>query len=295
MRKLLRKLLRKLRRFTLPIIRKALFLTIKFYLNIFKPKGKLTCNSPFEGAGSQLQRQISVILICEFYKIEFCYSGLKDIGLAPINQSNQQYISNWEKVFNFDLIYNSCKENNNQNINLILALLWVPFTNKTISIYHAHAFADLFPNRYNNLDLINQYKLNIVEYKEKIVSIHYRYPTGNEDYLQVINERGMGIERLDKVLIYLNLLYPVSNYKYIIYSTASIDYFSEILKNHDYISIDNVSSEIQTFKRLINSEILVISKSSFSYTAGLFNTGKKYYFKFFHNTPKDWIELDKNI
>ena len=47
----------------------------------------------------------------------------------------------------------------------------------------------------------------------------------------------------------------------------------------------------ETFTDLVNSDILVISKSSFSYTAGLLCDGIVYYLPFWHKPKKTWITL----
>jgi len=72
-----------------------------------------------------------------------------------------------------------------------------------------------------------------------------------------------------------------------IYSQGQINKFQD-LENNDvkfYLNYDI----IETFIGMVSAEILVISPSSFSYTAALISDGEIHYKKFWHNPRKNWI------
>jgi len=47
-----------------------------------------------------------------------------------------------------------------------------------------------------------------------------------------------------------------------------------------------------TLHHLINADVLVIAKSSFSYLAGIYNQKTVMYFPFYHSPLKNWINID---
>ena len=71
-----------------------------------------------------------------------------------------------------------------------------------------------------------------------------------------------------------------------IYSQGDIKDF-EIFRSGDTIFHLNEKTE-DTFYDLVCSDVLVCSKSSFSYTAGLLSMAKVYYIPFWHRVPSCW-------
>ena len=72
-----------------------------------------------------------------------------------------------------------------------------------------------------------------------------------------------------------------------VYSQGDLKNFID-LENQDvkfYINYDI----IETFKGLVAANVLVISPSSFSYTAALLSDGEIYYKPFWHNPKNNWI------
>ena len=104
---------------------------------------------------------------------------------------------------------------------------------------------------------------------------------------------------------YLNCLTNISkllenkNYVITIYSEKSIS--DEIIKYKDFLGkIKNLEYKIdgnviETFVKLVNSDILISSKSSFSYSASLMkikNKGMVFYPSFWHKYPLKYICID---
>ena len=111
-----------------------------------------------------------------------------------------------------------------------------------------------------------------------------------------IHDKGRAGERITTPnKYYLNVMNNIRN-KYNdkkellfhIYSQGDINNF-KILDNNDVIF--HLNEDIgKTFTGLVSADILVISPSSFSYTAALISDGEIYYKKFLHKPKSNWIK-----
>lgn len=75
-----------------------------------------------------------------------------------------------------------------------------------------------------------------------------------------------------------------------IYSQGNIEDFKNIYNSPDVIF--HINDEIEyTFTSLVMADVLLISRSSFSYTAGILSEGTVYYIPFWHPALPNWITL----
>ena len=68
-------------------------------------------------------------------------------------------------------------------------------------------------------------------------------------------------------------------------------YFSYIVKNHSSIKINIMlrSHPQETFHHFVNSDILILDKSSFGYVAGLYNPNTVIYNPYWDKQYSKWI------
>ena len=88
----------------------------------------------------------------------------------------------------------------------------------------------------------------------------------------------------NKIIKFLNNKYKTHNI--VIFSEGKIEDFNEL--NGKNISFKLNKSIEETFHSLVSAKILVMAKSSFSYSAAILNSNKIYYINFWHKPLKHW-------
>ncbi|KKL26138.1 hypothetical protein LCGC14_2398290 [marine sediment metagenome] len=91
-----------------------------------------------------------------------------------------------------------------------------------------------------------------------------------------------------KIIQFLKNTYP--DYSICIHSQGKINDFKELFFENVHFSLND--SIDNTFHNLVTSKILVMSKSSFSYSAALLSTNIVYYIPFWHKTLDNWLTID---
>jgi hypothetical protein len=227
-----------------------------------------------DGFGAQYQRIISSIMYAELSNNEFVYRPFKE--MEHNYDSDQNFIQNKENFIN--LI------NNYKNINEV---------NNVVS---------LGPRIYeveNNLDSclqlesLKKIKRLIHENKKKPyddnflnISVHIRrFNThDNGDYAYVEDDYFLN------VINHIRNTYE-GNKLFHIYSQGNEKLFERYLSNDVIFHLDETIES--TFYGLITSDILVMSKSSLSYSAGILSDGIVYYLPFWHKPATKWLTLLK--
>jgi hypothetical protein len=116
------------------------------------------------------------------------------------------------------------------------------------------------------------------------ISVHIRRPNSRDD-------RIYGTDTPNSY--YLDIINTIRNNKYNkplkihIYSQGDIRNFSEFISDDTIFHLDESIQD--TFLGLVYADILVTSRSSFSYTAGLLTKANTVYFQYWrHHPPLSW-------
>ena len=151
---------------------------------------------------------------------------------------------------------------------------------------------DLFVDEYINLPTVINLRSKFLENKavgKFYVNLHVR--RGDVEELGLNSNRYTSLSVIKNVLTNLCLILDTNRIKYEIqlFSQGEISDFK--LLNQFPINYQLNKSEIFTFNQLINSEILITAKSSFSYTAALLTSGLVFYEEFWHPPLSQWINF----
>ena len=119
------------------------------------------------------------------------------------------------------------------------------------------------------------------------IAVHIRRPNAHDCRLA-------GADIPDQVFLKIitQLKYKYKNKKYLIhiYSQGSEDEFKLFAGPNIVLHLNEPIED--TFTALALSEVLVMSPSSFSYTAALISTGEVYYLPFWHAPLPNWHIVD---
>lgn len=236
-------------------------------------KGEYIYTTPLleEIYGEDESRKLEEVMnIKNSYK---CIDKLQSENIITINfAESRQYVEN-----NLDMCLTSKSMENIKNLfnpNKDLNIFDKNYTNISVHIRR--------PSIHNNIDIpshfcgINEYK---PEDKNKI-NMEFNERISNDDYfLKIINT--IRDENKDSKL------------KFHICSEGTVEQFINFM-NDDIVLHLNETLEF-TYNLMISADILVISKSSFSYPAALLSDGKIYYpSSFWCNPSNKWIIINSD-
>ena len=229
-----------------------------------------------DGFGAQYQSIMSGIAYCEKMKYKFHFTRFKTIEHIKTSQEV-------DSLTNFIGIPTK-KENIKCDISESFSKI-VHGAIKPSYFYTPYVLTKIRRYYYSTSKPIikNQSEISIHIRRGDVVSdssnnnINIRY-TSNVVYSKIIN--------------FLTKKYP--DKKITIYSQGKLEDFKDLQSiNRSKISLFLNGDIKETFHRLVSSNILVTSKSSFSYTAAILNTNKIYYLDFWHKPLDHWELLSK--
>lgn len=259
--------------------------------------GYITCSGREDGVGAQMHGMLSAMLFCHDNGINYVHTPISKISHKQKNQGNWE--QDWENFFNLgkdeiniseicDLNLKSIKINDPATL---------PFQQENILfiVPHCHHYTDRFPDNYKSLkdNFLEKYnstakdKYKVYNCPNKInIALHIR----RGDVSQVeCPTRYTDNESIAKVLARVQSI--LSDFKreisINIFSEGSTEHFQELKGRNVNFYLDYCL--FKTFHALVCADILLMAKSSFSYTAALLSRGIKMYDPFWHKPQKDWI------
>ena len=234
-----------------------------------------------DGFGAQFQTIIFYILYAEFNGLEFVYNKIDEIQHNYDN--NPLFLEN---VNNFINIKGNTLDISNINTDYIVD---VPLTH----IYRTvESNIDLYTNNNPSFNKIKECfwknkDRNVFKNNKINIAVHIRRPNIHMDEVE---ERYTCDSYFLTIISYIRTKYKNSELLFHIYSQGELSNF-ECYKNTDTeLHIDD--DLISTFLGLVGAEILVMSRSSFSYSAALLSDGEVYYLPFWHTPRQNWIGVN---
>jgi hypothetical protein len=263
-----------------------------------------------DGMGAQYQRMIAIISLCLNFHVnmEYVHSPITKIEHIHSAEEIQQietyfgFINRFKSVNdihpdeimvidiieNYDdlfpkLIHKSKIEN--KNILLKTAIIY-KIVEKYIFMYE-NAMLYLRSIKGEEGMYLNHYKKT-----GKRVAVHIRrgdvtLNTTTRDILV----RFTPIDVFKNIILKLQKENPTFHFYIFTELTVENKHEFEILNTISNLEIISDNKTLNTFHHLINADILVTCKSSFSYISAFYNTNKIYYLPFWHSPFSNWIQL----
>lgn len=232
-----------------------------------------------DGFGSQYQKIIQTMIYCTHHNLKFVYRPIKE--MEHNYENDIKYIDNIEKLMN---IKNNIENDTNNKAEEIdygsVVMKW--FEGNIDNACNSKYFKQIKSYFWQNKDK------NIFKNDKINVAVHIRRKNQHDVLLGHNDSVGGRATTND---YFLNIIEHIrkkdKNIQFHIYSQGKIENF-EIYKNKD--TKLHINEDIsKTFIELVAADILVTSRSSFSYVAALLSDGEVYYNKFWHNPRKNWI------
>ena len=254
------------------------------------PPAGITCRGKSDGAGAQIHAKLSTICFCRTFEIPYIHSALQ----VAQHVSSESELLAWEHFFNLSHFSGSRLDNADCFVPVGSFLTNVALWRKAnfISVTHMHGFADRFPQIYCGLldELCSASRLGPKPATSQLeIAVHVR----RGDVSQSQNQ-----DRFTPTRFIVNALQNVlegcqakgGTPRIVIYSQGQAADFDNIATAISCEMSLN-GNALDTITALANADVLILSKSSFSYLAGLLCQGIVVYEPFWHSPLPDWIRL----
>ena len=268
----------------------------------------VTCSGKTDGVGAQIQAVLSTMLFANELGFKYVHTPFERIShpfcsekiKSNINNANS-YESKWEAFANLDFnefTIDKIKSNELDVVQVSHPRQIKKATNTLYVIPHCHKFADRNPNLYSKLLPKFQQKYAQSSGKPELyfdpskinVAIHIRRGEISKENSKRYTSNHFVSNIIKKISTVLNDYghKPIFH----IYSQGDDADFSEIAQDSIFFHLNEC--QFTTFHHMVSADVLVMARSSFSYSAALFSKGIIFYLPFWHRPLQNWIVVNKN-
>jgi len=235
-----------------------------------------TVTGKTDGFGAQYLSVMSGIAFCKANCESYNYIHTPFKSIAH-SRGKEESLNNFIGIP--DTLYNK----NNEEINET-----VPFS-KSVHWANKHTLSRRYYNN-NTIELLRKYYYSSPKPDIENIDIAIHIRRGNVG-VNAPGDRYTSNSDYNKIIKFLNVKYP--NYKIVIFSEGKVDDFKELIGNNISFRLNGCIEE--TFHSLVCAKILVVAKSTFSYSAAILNPNEIYYIKFRHGPLEHWKVITEFI
>lgn len=253
-----------------------IFFNIFFVLHASNAKQRITNPERGDGFGAQFQTTIFSVIFAELNGFDFVYTPFKNMEHNYDN--DPQFIAKKEWLINF---IDNFELNNGDAPRQDMG--------KMIQFFESHLTECAQSQSLKKIKEIFRKNKNVRNYFDKDhlnIVIHIRRPNSHDSRIDGTNTPD---ELFLNIIDQLRILYSDKNPLFHLHSQGDKENF----KNYsapDIVLHLNESTE-DSFTEMVLADVLVTSRSSFSYTAGILSQGTVYYMPFWHPPLPGWISL----
>jgi hypothetical protein len=234
-----------------------------------------------DGFGAQFQNVLYDILYAQANGYEYLYTPIQNI---EHNYNNDEgFIDYIESIMNIKNNYNNdtCCKNNIDCEHVVDAGITYKFIESDI-------------DKYVNYDSMNRIREVFWQNKDKNffnndkinVAVHIRRPNSHDNRTQGTDTPN---HYYKIVMDIIRERYDKTKLLFHIYSQGGYENFKSFENNDTVFHLNENLRD--TFTGMVASDILITSRSSFSYVAALLNENHVYYLSFWHPPLNDWFKF----
>jgi hypothetical protein len=248
--------------------------------------------NPDDGFGENFKTLIMTLTYAEFNNYKFVYSPL--INLSHNYDNNPEFDKKKEEMINLS----SCFEYSIQNSHIISKMDLIHFFDNNLNFFMNSETRKLIKKQFKEKN-VNPYLEG--SYKNKFnIAVHIRRPNNLDRrfFSSKANEtnKNIGLARLDVpidfyVSVIKQLLKAFPNsiihiYSQLFHNQSEFDTYSSIEKERIVLHIDEELNS--TFASMVYADILLMSPSTLSYTAGILSDNIIYYISYCSPPLEGW-------
>jgi hypothetical protein len=228
-----------------------------------------------DGFGAQYHNLIMTLYYADENDIDFVYTPFEDMEhnyeQDPYFLEKKELLINFRGNFNTDYSGRARKNYSKYGVSQVLST-FKNFVEEDIDKFANSKTIETVKTLFKTGK-----KSRFVESNGTVVAIHIRRPNPHDSRID-------GADTPDNVYLELIKKLESDNTHFHIYSQKGLD--KEKYKGNVVFHIDTPIEE--TFTDFVFSDVLVLSRSTFSYVAGLLHEGPVYYLPFWHKAPSKW-------
>jgi hypothetical protein len=232
-----------------------------------------------DGFGAQFQTIIYSVIYSELTNNRYVYTPFcsmeHNYDMDPEFIAKKEWLINF--IGNFPLNRDS-KIQSTTSVNDLISF----FESNLVACYNSQSLQKI-----RGVFFKNKNRNDYFDAENFHIAIHVRRPNPHDSRVDGTNTPDHEYLRIIKNL---RNVYSVKKPLFHIYSQGNIESFNSIYTGDDIFFHLNESTE-QTFTSLVLADVLVTSRSSFSYTAGILSQGVIYYTPFWHPPLPNWISI----
>ena len=255
------------------------------------PKGtRITCSGRTDGVGMQALARMSGIHFAHAFGATYVDTPFKRVSKAPGEMS--EWIESWEKLFNFG---KGEERINNGDYRIVeypdyLSGKAKLDQNSVIRFQQCYWISRRYPDAFKEISPSLQEKFGLPQTRAAgdavVVAIHVRRGDVGS------NTNALRFTPNKKILKTIECLRQVSksqgtSFRIEIFSQGEPADFTEFSDAGCHLNLD--TDAVWTMRKLVEADVLVMAKSSFSYAAALINRGVKIYEPTFNPPLSHWI------
>jgi hypothetical protein len=255
------------------------------------PKGtRITCGGRTDGLGMQALARMSGMNFAKAFGATYVDTPFRRMGHAPGEMAD--WLKSWEDLFNFGAGEERINSGNYKVINYpeYLANENILEENVVLRFQQCYWLNRRYPDTFNAVASSFRDKIGLSPYRdandEIAVAVHIRRgdvsAKKNASRFTPNSKILKSIACLEQISRNLNRKFVFS-----VYSQGNPSDFAEFAEIGCQLHID--SDAIWTMRKLVEADMLIMSKSSFSFVAAVINRGVKVYEHSFNPPLSDWI------
>lgn len=250
-----------------------------------------------DGAGSQIHSIFSILLFAKKFHLTYVHTPLKNI--EHYNGNRDEWSLRWEEFFsigNNEIQIKAIESSQIKRVFVRFPFLLNKKRNRLYLVHHCHSYTDTCPADFSLIidELRKKYHIKNPPLKRrKMQQLQLAVHIRRGDVDATINSfRYSANADILKNLVKILQVFKTFDIdcKVAIYSQGEEKDFSEFKELNVTYCLNQ--DEFTTFDNLVNADILMTAKSSFSYVAGLLNEGVVFYEPFWHQPLPLWINMN---
>lgn len=250
-----------------------------------------------DGVGSQIHSILSILLFAKKFNLTYVHTPVKNI--EHYKGDRVEWSLRWEEFFslgNNEIPIKALESSDVKRVFVKFPFLLNKKSDKLYMVSNCHSYTDTCPADFSLIidDLRKKYNIknassSRINPAQLQLCVHIR--RGDVDAVNINSFRYSSNRYILKNLVKILEFYNRQNIdcKVYIYSQGEEKDFLEFKELNATFCLNE--DEFTTFDNLVNADILVTAKSSFSYVAGLLNKGIVFYEPFWHKPLPSWINI----
>jgi hypothetical protein len=263
---------------------------VRFSQGIIPQGTKVTCSGRGDGVGMQALARMSGINFARAFGATYVDTPFRRLDHAPGEM--RAWVDEWEKLFNFGngLDHISAAGNEVVDYPVYLAGGVALKPNTVLRFQQCYWLNRRYPDSFKQIAPLLQEKFGLssgpIANRELAVAVHVRrgdVGAGKNSLRFTSNDYVLNsIICLKQLLQEMDLKFTID-----LFSQGRPAEFAAFAEAGCRLNLD--SDAVWTMRRLVEADVLVMAKSSFSYVAALINRGVKIYEPTFNPPLSDWV------